>query len=196
MKFKHKYLEPVMLYLVVYIFGLWLFGFGLGAVRAVYEYLNHLLPNIFPLYNPIYEPEKHLELQNSYTVAAIFIALLLINFIALKFDNKKYEKIISQTDGQYLILDGIKLYFKEFLLSDVFCSLVLPMLLVIPPYFIPEDILGKYGLILITWLGYHMSTVHGLVPAIFTVALFSFAARLISIPECVKSWRAAWLSDI
>ena len=196
MKLRHKFLNPIAVYFIVYVFGLWLLGFSLEAVEWVYAYLNHLMPETFPLYNPIYDPEAHARLNRILTVIGMFAVLFLINFISLKVDNKKYERIIILTDGQYLIHEGVRLYFKEFWISDIISALILPALLVIPPYFIPENVLGKFGLIVFTWLGYHMSKLYSLIPAIFIVAIFSFVGRLLAIRGAVKSWRAAWLSDI
>ena len=196
MKFTHKYLNPIAVYLCVYIFGLWLFGFGCEAVEWIYTYLNHLMPDIFPLYNPIYDPEAHARLNKTWTVVGIFVTLFLINFIALRLENKKYERIIVLTDGQYLLKDGMKLYFKEFAVSDVVTAVILPVCLTIPPYFISEDTLGKFGLIIFTWLGYNMSLLYEIVPAVITVAIFSIVGRALSVPLAVRSYRAAWLSDI
>ena len=92
--------------------------------------------------------------------------------------------------------DGIKLYFKEFWISDVITALILPAVIVIATYFIPDKMLGYFALILPGWLGYHMRQMYELIPAIILVAFFSFLGRILAIPLTVKSWRAAWLSDI
>ena len=196
MKFRHRYISPVIIYLIVYIFGLLIFGFSREFAEWIYNYLNHLMPNAFPLYNPIYDPEAYEKLNKTLTVIGLFITFFFINFIALKLENKKYERMISLTDGQYLIKDGVKLYFKEFFISDIITALVLPVLITLATYFIPDSALGYFGLIVFGWLGYNMRLLYGLIPAVFIVALFSFAGRILAIPITVKSWRAAWLSDI
>lgn len=196
MKLRHRYLSPMIIFLAVYLFGLLIFGFSTEAVEWIYNYLNHLLPDVFPLYNPIYDPEAYDELNKNITVIGMFLALFLINFIALRLDNKKYERIISLTDGQYLIKDGIRLYFKEFFISDIIVALILPVLITTGTYFIPDKALGYFALILPSWLGYNMRLLYGLIPSIFIVAVFSFVGRMLAIPLTVKSWRAAWLSDI
>ena len=196
MKLRHRYFSPVIIYLVVYIFGLFIFGLCCEIAEWIYTYLNHLMPSTFPLYNPIYDPEAYDELNKNITVIGMFLALFLINFIALRLDNKKYERIISLTDGQYLVKDGIRLYFKEFFISDIIASVILPVLIATGTYFIPDKALGYFALILPSWLGYNMRLLYGLIPSIFIVAGFSFVGRMLAIPLTVKSWRAAWLSDI
>jgi hypothetical protein len=154
------------------------------------------MPTLFPLYGKLAEKAEYIELQKSLSLWGICLALMLINLIALKLENKKYERIVVQTDGMYLLRDGIKLYFKEFYKSDLITAALVPALLVIPPYFIPEKAMGYFGLIIPTWLGYILKSEYKLIPAMLMVAFFSYLGRLISIPLCVKSWRAAWLSDI
>ena len=196
MKKRHKYLNPVVLYLCVYLFGLWIYAAGRGAVNWTYTYLNHLMPGIFPVYQRIYEPEAYARLEQIKSLVGIFVALLLINLIALKLDNKKYERISLLTGGEYLIKDGLKVYFKEFFVIDVIVSTVLPALLVIPAYFLSEDALGYFGLIFWNWLGYNIKSLFDLFPAMLIAATFSFCARMLIIPHCIKAWRAAWLTDI
>jgi hypothetical protein len=142
MKKKHKYLNPIILYLCVFIFGLVILGFSMTVVKWSHAYLNHLFPKIFPVYNKIYEPQAYERLEETKKVISLFLSLFLINFIALKIDNRKYERMVSLTEGQYLIKDGIKLYFKEFFTSDVIVSAVVPTVLVIPAYILSEDALG------------------------------------------------------
>ena len=196
MKLRHRYLNPVIVFLAVYIFGLWMLGFCLNAVRWVHTYLNHLMPRVFPIYNPIYDPDSYAKLEKIFNVISIFLAIFLINFIALKLDNKKYERVVSLTDGQYTLRDGLELYFREFWLSDIITALILPVSIVAATYFIPDNVLGYFGLSAIAWLGYNMRLMYGFVPTVVIVALFSSVSRLLSIPLCVRSWRAAWLSDI
>ena len=196
MKQRHKYLNPIILYVCVFIFGLFIFGFSAIAIKWGHAYLSHLFPRIFPTYNQIQDPESYQRLERIKEVIAIFLSLLIINFISLRIDNRKYERIAVLTEGQYLIKDGIRLYFKEFFKSDVIASTVIPAAFVIPAYLLSEDALGYFGLIFWNWLGYQFSTLMGLIPAMLLAAAFSFIGRMAVIPHCVKVWRSAWLTDI
>ena len=196
MKFRYRYLNPIILYFCVFIFGLFILGAADSIIDAIYAYLNHLAPKTFPIYNQIYDIETYNKLERIKDVAAIFISLVIINLIALRIDNKKYERMVNITDGQYLMKDGLKLYFKEFLLSDVICAALMPGVLVIPAFFLTEEVLSYFGLIYWNWLGYNMKFLFDLFPAILISMAFSFIGRILSIPLCVRAWRAAWLSDI
>ena len=196
MKLKDKYFKPIVLFLCVYIFGLFIHGFSSEAVNWVYTYLNHLFPKTFPIYNRIYDMQEYMRIEHIKGVVAIFVSLFLINLIALRIDNKKYERIVTLTDGEYLIKDGIKIYLKEFFVIDTVVSVTIPALLTIPAYYLTEDVLGYFGLIFWNWLGYNMKSIVHLFPAIFITAAFSFVSRMLIIPHCVKAWRAAWMTDI
>ena len=196
MRFKHKYLRPVALYLCVFIFGLFILGVSSNLVNGGYTYLNSLFPKTFPIYNQIYDIETYNKLERIKSIISVFLSLVIINLIALRIDNKKYERIISLTDGEYLIKDGIKLYFREFFISDVIVSAIIPAALVVPAFFLTEDVLSYFGLIFWNWLGYNMKFLLRLFPAILISALFSFIGRMLAIPLCVSAWRAAWMTDI
>ena len=196
MKIRYKYFNPIIVFLIVYMFGLLIFSFSLGAVRWTHTYLNHILPDLFPKYNVIHDPDAYEKMERIFSVTGVFVALVLINLIALKLENKKYERMISLTDGQYLLKDGTKLYFGEFWITDLITSTLIPALLVIHPYFISDKFMGYFGLIIPSWMGYELKEIMPLPLAMICVALFSYVGRVLSALLCVKSWRAAWLSDI
>ena len=184
------------MFICVYIFGLFIHGFSTEVVNWIYTYLNHLFPKTFPIYNRIYDIQEYMRIENIKGVAAIFISLLLINLIVMKIDNRKYERIVTLTDGEYLIKDGIRIYLKEFFVIDAIVSTVIPGALTIPAYFLSEDVLDYFGLIFWNWLGYNTRSIFDLFPAILITAAFSFISRLLVIPHCVKAWRATWMTDI
>lgn len=196
MKLKDKYFKPIVLFLCVYIFGLFIHGFSSEAVNWVYTYLNHLFPKAFPIYNRIYDMQEYMRIEHIKGVVAIFVSLFIVNLVALRIDNKKYERIVTLTDGEYLIKDGIKIYLKEFFVIDTIVSVTIPALLTIPAYYLTEDVLGYFGLIFWNWLGYNMKPIFHLFPAMLITAAFSFVSRMLIIPHCVKAWRAAWMTDI
>ena len=196
MKLRHRYLTPIALFLCVFIFGLFIFGICSNVVDGIYTYLNHLFPETFPIYNQIYDIQTYNKLERVKSVISVCLSLVLINLLALRIDNKKYERLITLTDGEYLIKDGIRLYFREFFLSDAITSMLIPAVLVIPAYFLSENALSYFGLIFWNWLGYNMKFLFHLFPAMLISAAFSFIGRMLAIPLCVKAWRAAWMTDI
>ena len=55
MKLTHKYLNPIIVFFAVYMFGYLLYNAGISLTRAVYTYMNHIFPESFPLYEKLAE---------------------------------------------------------------------------------------------------------------------------------------------
>lgn len=193
MKIKHKYAEPVLIFLLVYIFNYLLFQCAEMLFIYCYNYLAETVPKAVPTVNPIHTPDEYgVYLKCAATVSA-FVGLFFINYISLRLDNRKFEYIIAKTDGQYKIKNGISLYFSEFLKSDIIASASLVAPLIIGAYFIPEKLMDR-GLIFIFRLGDSLIQFYGIFGAVFLGTLFSIITRIISVPLTLRTWRALWLS--
>ena len=193
MSIKRKYVEPVLIFIAVYLFNYLLCQCGELVFIYSYNYLAEVMPSVVDTVNPIHTPDEYeLYLKCVATVGA-FIGLFLINYVSLRLDNEKFEYIITKTDGQYRMADGIKLYFGEFFKSDLIASTVAVGTLVAGAHFIPEKLLDR-GLIFIFKLGSSLIEFYGPVGAVAVAVLFSFVTRMISVPLCVRTWRALWLS--
>ena len=193
MNIKHKYVEPVLIFLTVYIFNVVLFKCGELLFIYAYNYLTETLPHLVKTVSPIHSPDEYeLYLKASVSVAA-FIGLWLINYVSLRLDNKKFEYVITKTDGQYRMTEGLSLYFREFLASDAIASTLMISAFVIPAAFIPEKLMDR-GLVYIFKLGEMLIGYYGIVGAVIIAVIFSLATRLISVPLCLRTWRALWLS--
>ena len=193
MSIKHKYVEPVLIFLAVYLFNYLLCQCGELLFIYSYSYLAEVMPSVVETVNPIHTPDEYeLYLKGVATVGAL-IALFIMNYVSLRLDNEKFEYIITKTDGQYRLVDGVKLYFGEFFKSDAIASTVAVGVLVMGAYFIPEKLLDK-GLLFVFKLGVSLIEFYGPVGAVVIAVLFSFITRIISVPLCVRTWRALWLS--
>lgn len=193
MSIKHKYVEPVLIFLAVYLFNYLLCQCGELLFIYSYSYLAEVMPSVVETVNPIHTPaEYELYLKGVATVGAL-VALFIMNYVSLRLDNEKFEYIITKTDGQYRLVDGVKLYFGEFFKSDAIASTVAVGVLVMGAYFIPEKLLDK-GLLFVFKLGVSLIDFYGPVGAVVIAVLFSFITRIISVPLCVRTWRALWLS--
>lgn len=193
MSIKHKYVEPVLIFLAVYLFNYLLCQCGELLFIYSYSYLAEVMPSVVETVNPIHTPDEYeLYLKGVATVGSL-IALFIMNYVSLRLDNEKFEYIITKTDGQYRLVDGVKLYFGEFFKSDAIASTVAVGVLVMGAYFIPEKLLDK-GLLFVFKLGVSLIEFYGPVGAVVIAVLFSFITRIISVPLCVRTWRALWLS--
>ena len=193
MSFKKKYVVPVLIFLAVYVFNSLLCQCGELIFIYSYTYLSETVPSIVDTVNPIHTPEKYELYLKATATVGVLIGLFLINYIALRLDNEKFEYIISKTDGQYRLKDGIKLYLIEFFVSDAIASTLTVCALTVGACFIPVAWLDK-GLILVFQLCVSLIEFYGPVGAVLVGILSSFVTRMMAIPFCVRTWRALWLS--
>ena len=202
MKFKRKYINPAVIYLVVYIFGFVIFALGTAIARYSYAYLNHLLPSAFPIFSPVSEKDDYADYLKLLDIAGISIAILIINYIAMRFDNDKFEFIISKTDGQYTVVEGTEIYVREFAVSDIISAVLLPIVLTSVAYFIPNDLQTDTPIVNLLigilnnflWLGNTVESYFKIHVGIFLILVISVASRALLTTGILKRWRAAWLS--
>lgn len=193
MSIKQKYVTPVLIFLAVYLFNYLLCQCGELLFIYSYNYLAEVMPSVVDTVNPIHTPDEYeLYLKGVATFGAL-VGLFLINYVSLRMDNEKFEYLITKTDGQYRLKDGLKLYFAEFFKSDAIASTIAVGVLVAGASFIPEKLLDR-GLIFIFRLGVSLIEFYGPVGAVAVAVLFSFVTRILSVPLCVRTWRALWLS--
>ena len=193
MSIKQKYVTPVLIFLAVYLFNYLLCQCGELLFIYSYNYLAEVMPSVVDTVNPIHTPDEYeLYLKGVATFGAL-VGLFLINYVSLRMDNEKFEYLITKTDGQYRLKDGLKLYFAEFFKSDAIASTIAVGVLVAGASFIPEKLLDR-GLIFIFRLGVSLVEFYGPVGAVAVAVLFSFVTRILSVPLCVRTWRALWLS--
>lgn len=202
MSFGRKYITPILTYLLVYVFGFVFIFVGGALSRYAYAYMNYLFPRLFPIFSAVSEKESYERYLTLLCALGVFVAIWLVNYFTLRLDNVKFELMIRRTDGFYTIAEGFPIYLQEFGISELISGILLPTLLVIPPYFIPElgvqsiPVVGFLVFLLenLLWLGYSLKEYFGIAEALLLVLLFSLISRVALIPGNLKRWRASWLS--
>ena len=193
MSIKHKYVDPILLFFGVYLFH---YVISLSAELAftyVYTYLSEVVPGLVETYTPITSPDEYATYLKTVSTFGAVACIGIINYISIRLDNKRFELIISKTDGKYEIKDGINLYFKEFFESDLIAASLPISVFVAVAYFIPEKLLDK-GLIIFFRLGASLTDYYGLVSAIVLAISASIVTRVLCAPFALRTWRALWLS--
>ena len=193
MSIKHKYVEPVLIFLAVYLFHYVICQCGEMLFIYSYTYISETVPSLVKTVNPISTPNEYEIYLKGIATAGAFVGLFITNYVCLRLDNAKFEHVITKTDGQYTMTDGLKLYFGEFLISDVIASSLTVFPLVLGAYFIPEKLLDK-GLIFLFRLGVSLIEFYGPVGSVVIAIVFSLLTRLLCVPLALKTWRALWLS--
>lgn len=193
MSVRHKYIGPVLIFLAVYAFSYLFCQAGELLCAYASSYLSSVLPGVFTVPNPIHSRDEYEAFMKASAAIGATISVGLMNYVALRLDNKKFEFIIAETDGQYTISEGIRLYLGEFLASDIISSTVIIAAAVIAAYFIPEKLMD-YGLIIFLKLGASLTGYFELWQSLLIAVLSSITARLLSVPLALRTWRALWLS--
>ena len=193
MKIGRRYIAPIFIFLFFGMLGFVLEYVTEYLVPMCYDVLVHLFPDVFKDVSPLTQPMEYEELTKRFTVISVFLIFLVIHYVALRCDNKRFEYIINKTDGQYSMLEGLGLYLENFLVSDLICAVIVPPVLIIPAYFIPVEIMS-YGLDMPLWCGVSMMEHIDIVIATVLVIILSVVARFIVIFPTVKVWRAMWLT--
>lgn len=193
MSIKHKYVEPVLIFLAVYLFHYVICQCGELLFIYSYTYLSEVVPSIVKTVNPISTPNEYEIYLKCIATSGAFVGLFITNYVCLRLDNAKFEHVITKTDGQYTMKDGLRLYFSEFFISDVIASSIIIGPFVCGACFIPEKLLDK-GLIFVFRIGVSLIEFYGIVGSVLIAILFSLITRLISVPLVLRAWRALWLS--
>ena len=193
MSIRHKYVDPVLLFLGVYAFHFLINKCTELIFIYGYTYLADVLPELVKTHNPISDPDKYTLYLKAVATFGAIACIGIINYISIRLDNKRFELIISKTDGKYEIKDALRIYFMEFFESDLLAASLPLAIFVTSAYFIPEKLLDK-GLILIFHLGASLTEYYGLVNALILSIVASIITRMICAPLALRTWRALWLS--
>ncbi len=193
MKVSKKYLVPHLIYFAVFIGGFAAAVLASYIVPIVYDYLVYLFPKVFHSYSPVSEPDEYARFMKWSAVTTYVLALVIINYIAMRLDNSRFEYFISKTEGFYKIPSAMKMYYREFLVSDIIVSVLIPPALTVPAYFMPKkamDMILRFPF----WSGELLLSYLSFTETIVWCILISLIARLILVPVILKKWRASWLT--
>ncbi len=190
--FKSFYAE-LSKYALVYLLFPWLFSVCRGIVNWVYNALAEIAPSLFAVYNQVTEKELYQALSTRLSLIAVFCAVAIINFLCAIYDNERYERLVTETDGLYKIPSVLPSYLKGVLACDI-CAPLLPQLLAqavalvsFPKkaekfaefYFEPQRLL---------------TASFGFAQGFLLLALAAVLARLAATPFALKRYRGLWLT--
>lgn len=192
MKFGHKYLFPP---------ALTLFWFALGAaavliadiaVSLVHSYLSEIMPNIFPSPSPISEPEAYERIRTALSLVIITLTLVPVTYFAMRLDNKRFEHLITLTEGTYPIGERFIWHLKSFWLTDLISTAISATVMTLPVFLIPERYVGPF--LYVFWCGGRLAEHFSLAESLLIIIGISVALRVILLPSVLRAWRASWLT--
>ena len=182
----------------------WLLGFaafylsGYLFGQVLYPALSEWAPALFPAYNPVLDREAYERLNGNINLASAFLAVFLISYFTVRFDNRRFEVMITETEGLYTLREGARIYFPRFFAIDAVTAFVMAAPIPVALLFIPEE-MPKFltrAVGTLSALSCVFTDRLGTVLGIVAIALVILAFRLLSGLISLSKWRAVWLSDI
>ena len=190
-----KYAKKTGLLLLWMLIGLLLGLFISTLTMQIYELLFEYFPDAFPLYNPVFEKKKYETFTLVMAYVSVCLMFVFTVYICQRFNNDRFEYIISKTDGLYKISDVLKTYVSKFALSDVISSIITAAVFTVPIYFIPRGFFTA-STFLVDLLTPFRTIVDG--SGIWTCVICSavaiIAAHAVTLPFILKFYRAKWLT--
>ena len=175
--------------------GLLIGMFFRSLVNQFYNLLHGIMPDIFPIYNSVTKKDLYERLNENLDLTAFILTVFTTVFISQRFNNDRYEYIVSKTDGKYRINEVFGLYAKSFAISDVIASLLVGLVFTVPTYFIPKQFFANGSLI--SELLYIVKVPTNILGVYFgsliSVVLFT-AAHFVFLAPTLGYYRAKWLS--
>ena len=165
---------------------------------VIHPALCEWFPALFVEYSPVSRPEQYAVMSATLSIINSTLAIFIISYFCVRLDNERMEYMISRTEGLYTFRDGAALYFPRYWKADLAVALTAPLPLVALNLFIPERLPAPLdslvGDLLSFTRGY--TDILGTVGAVFVMCLTLLVCRLVSGALSIRTWQAAWLSDI
>ena len=173
-----------------------LIGIGVStAVSELYRFLNEVMPNVFPSYDVTSKAQFFDTLYTSLWLISLVITIFISVYLSLRYDNMKFEKIITKTEGLYEIRGFLPTYINIFALSDIISAAVCGSVFTIPFSFIPMQFIKHESFIAKLTEPYKlMSECFGFALAPVIMTLVIALSYLAAIPLALKYYRAKWFS--
>ncbi len=197
-----KYCSSFFRFFLIYVFGFLAFTAASFLVSVFYNVLNGALPSVFPRYNFVTEPELAESLAEGLRLTSGILSVFLLELLAVKYDNSRYEYLISRTDGFYTLKEGAVIYVKGYLFADVASAVLVPLTTYSLVFINIGDkaprILRMLEKPLNTFISIPLSFTEkfGLTVGALLLIAVSLLSRAASAYFGIKRWRAIWLSDI
>ena len=197
-----KNLKTIGFSLFVWCFSAVIFFVVAFAVEnLLYPALISEFPGFLPDYSFVNEREKYEQLHRILKMISAVIAAIFISYLSVRYDNERFEYMITKTEGMYTLRDGIALWYPRYVRSDLLVAVIIPLLAVILESrviplltFLPES--AKDLLYLPLSLSSAFVALFGEVWSIVILFLVIYASRLLAGLRALDRFRVVWLSDI
>lgn len=165
------------------------------TVSELYRFLNDVLPSVFPSYD-IGSGDKLFDtLYTSLWFVSLVITLFITVYLSARYDNFKFELIITKTEGLYKICDFLPTYINIFGKSDLCASMVNGIIYTVPFAFIPMPFIKNESFLAKLAEPYKMmSEGFGYVISPIVMVIIIALCYCATVPLVLKYYRARWFS--
>ena len=182
------------------LFAWMLLGLVIGTlihnlIHEIYLLLYKYMPEQFPLYSAVFDKEEYRKITNTIALISFSLSMISITYIAQRYNNDRFEFIITKTDGLYKIPTVLKIYVYNFGISDLVSSIVCGVFFTLPVCFIPSPFFSSGSVFaeflnLSKMLSLALGAPGSVLFGVFML-IFSHAVTLVFI---LKHYRARWLT--
>ncbi len=166
-----------------------------SLVGQIYNLLYKFFPDTFPLYNAVFDKEQYVAFTHAVAIITVSLTLILTVYIAGRYNNDRFEYIITKTDGLYRISDVFKTYICIFGISDASSSVFCGTVFTVSVYFIPTQFFSSGSHVAEFLLPTKTLTeALGAVGSPIYASLFLLFSHAITLPLVLKYYRAKWLT--
>ena len=163
-------------------------------VTELYNLLNKLMPSVFPSYDITSGDVFFESIHTSLWFVSLLISLFTSVYFSLRYDNDKFEYIVTKTEGYYKIRGILPTYINIFGLSDAVSCVVLGSIFTIPFFFVPIQFIKNQSFLAKIAEPYKlMGECFGYAAPIVMIFLIALCF-IASIPLALKYYRARWFS--
>ena len=180
---------------------LWmLLGTVMGIVIStffseLYRFLGEFMPAAFPSYDLTSNDSFFDTLYTSLWFVSLFATVFITVYLTLRYDNERFEYIITKTDGIYMISDILPTYISEYAKYDVLSSAFCALIFTVPFFFVPMQFIKNESFLANLAEPYKlMSECFGYVLAPIVMFLMIAVCHAASAPLVLKHYRARWFS--
>ena len=171
------------------------------VINVIYPAMLGEFPGLLPDYNFVNEREKYEQFRKILEAICAIVAAAILSYLSVRYDNERFEYMITKTEGMYTLREGIALWYPRYVRSDLLVSVIIPLLAVILESrviplltFLPES--AKDVLYLPLSLSSAFLALFGEVWSIVIMFLVIYASRLLAGFRALDRFRVVWLSDI
>lgn len=166
------------------------------TVSELYRFLNEVIPGVLPSYDIASSKTFFDSVYTSLWFISLIVTVMITVYLSMRYNNQKYERIISETEGLYKIRKFLPTYVNIFGISDAFSAVVNGLIYTIPFIFIPMPFIKNESFLAKLSEPYKMmSECFGYILAPIVMIVIIAACYTVAIPLTLKYYRAKWFSS-